>query len=83
MEVEDMSSKSSVQLENNIVVYNVLTDSKGRVPEGNIPLSDEVDAPSLLGAKYDATAEEATDKTMASFTFYFLSKINSKQQQIR
>jgi hypothetical protein len=66
MEVEDMS-KHSAQLINNTVIVAVLTDSKGRVPEGNIPLDIE-DAHSIVGYKYDATAEETTDKTLASFT---------------
>ena len=61
-------SKNSAQLINDIVVTAILNDSKGRVPTGNIPLADDVDALSILGYKYDATAEETEDKTMASFT---------------
>ena len=60
-------NKSSVQLNSGNVVAIVLTDSLGRVPEGNVPLDIE-DAHSIVGYKYDATAEETTDKTLASFT---------------
>jgi hypothetical protein len=60
-------NKSSAQLNLGKIVTMVLTDSKGRVPEGNIPLDIE-DAHSIVGYKYDATAEETTDKTLASFT---------------
>lgn len=61
-------SKNSAQLINDIVVTAVLNDSKGRVPNGNIPLADDVEPLSILGYKYNATAEETTDKTLASFT---------------
>ena len=60
-------SKSSAQLLNGLVVVCVLNDSKGRVPDGNIPLNVE-DPEMILGAKYDSTAEETEEKTMASFT---------------
>ena len=60
-------NKSSAQLNSGKIVTMVLTDSLGRVPEGNIPLDIE-DAHSVVGYKYDATAEETTDKTLASFT---------------
>lgn len=66
MVVEDMS-KSSAQLNTGNVVTMVLTDSLGRVPEGNIPL--EIEFPdSILGYKYDENAEEVEDKTLTSFT---------------
>tara|TARA_A100001515_G_scaffold117742_1_gene99818 strand:- start:139 stop:393 length:255 start_codon:yes stop_codon:yes gene_type:complete len=63
-------NKHSAQLTNGIVVMSVLTDSKGRIPDGNVPLNMETneDAHSIVGYKYDATAEETTDKTLASFT---------------
>jgi|TARA_B100000073_G_C23698101_1_gene559183 hypothetical protein len=69
-------SKHSAQLTNGIVVMAVLTDSKGRVPDGNIPLDIDTfeDAHSIVGSKYDATAEEATEKTLASFTAPSLGK---------
>ena len=63
-------SKHSAQLTNGIVVVAVLTDSKGRIPEGNVPLNIETqeDAHSIVGYKYDSTAEESSEKTLASFT---------------
>lgn len=63
-------SKHSAQLTNGIVVMAVLTDSKGRIPEGNVPLSIETneDAHSIVGYKYDSNAEESNEKTLASFT---------------
>ena len=60
-------SKSSAQLNAGNVVTMVLTDSLGRVPEGNIPLDIEIPE-TILGYKYDENAEETTDKTLASFT---------------
>jgi hypothetical protein len=66
MVVVDMH-KSSAQLNLGKIVTMVLTDSLGRVPEGNIPLN--IDIPeSILGYKYDENAEEAQDKTVSSFT---------------
>tara|TARA_B100001121_G_C18470311_1_gene517596 strand:+ start:78 stop:338 length:261 start_codon:yes stop_codon:yes gene_type:complete len=64
---EEVMNKHSAQLTSGKVVMVVLGDTKGRVPEGNIPLNIE-DPTSILGAKYDETAEETEDKTEASFT---------------
>jgi|TARA_Y100000289_G_scaffold45407_1_gene45407 hypothetical protein len=63
-------SKHSAQLINNKVVMAVLTDSKGRVPPGNIPLDIDSaeDAHGIVGSKYDSTAEAGSEKTLASFT---------------
>lgn len=66
MVVVDMN-KSSAQLNTGNVVTMVLTDSLGRVPEGNIPLEIEVPE-SILGYKYNENAEEVEDKTLISFT---------------
>lgn len=60
-------NKSSAQLNTGNVVTMVLTDSLGRVPEGNIPLQIEVPE-SILGYKYNENAEEVEDKTLISFT---------------
>ena len=60
-------NKSSAQLNTGNVVTMVLTDSLGRVPEGNIPLEIEVPE-SILGYKYNENAEEVEDKTLISFT---------------
>ena len=66
MVVVDMN-KSSAQLNAGNVVTMVLTDSLGRVPEGNISLDIEVPE-TILGYKYDENAEEVLDKTVSSFT---------------
>ena len=55
-------SKSSAQVNSGNVVTGILNDSLGRVPEGNIPLDIE-NAESILGYKYDESAEEVNDKT--------------------
>lgn len=60
-------SKSSAQVNSGNVVTGILNDSLGRVPEGNIPLDIE-NAESILGYKYDESAEEVNDKTLSSFT---------------
>ncbi len=60
-------SKSSAQLNPGKVVTMILTDSLGRVPEGNISLNIEVPE-TILGYKYDENAEEVLDKTVSSFT---------------
>ena len=63
-------SKHSAQLLNDKVVTAVLSDSKGRVPPGNIPLDIDsgLEAHSIVGFKYDSSAEAASEKTLASFT---------------
>lgn len=60
-------NKSSAQLNSGKIVTMVLTDSLGRVPEGNIPLDIEIPE-TILGYKYDENAEEVVDKTVSSFT---------------
>jgi hypothetical protein len=62
-----MSNKSSVQINENNVVIGVLTDSKGNVPTGNIPLANNVDINNILDTKYDSSAETSNDKTAVSF----------------
>jgi hypothetical protein len=60
--------KHSVQINSNNVVEGILTDSLGRIPTGNIPLANGVDAEDVLGTKYDSSAETSVEKTAASFT---------------
>ena len=59
-------SKSSAQLNSANIVNGILTDSLGRVPEGNIELDIEV-PDSILGFKYDETADASDIKTLDSF----------------
>ena len=60
--------KHSVQVNENGVVFGVLTDSLGRVPTGNIPLANDVNHEDIFDTKYDSSAESTDDKTAASFT---------------
>lgn len=60
--------KHSVQINDNNVVFGILTDSNGNVPTGNIPLADDIDFEDILDTKYDSSAESTDDKTAASFT---------------
>ncbi len=60
-------AKFSAQISSGNVVVGVLSDSLGRIPEGNIELNVE-DAHSVMGYKYDSSAEENPVKTSLSFT---------------
>jgi hypothetical protein len=60
-------AKFSAQISSGNVVVGVLSDSLGRIPEGNIELNVE-DPNSIIGYKYDSSAEENPVKTSLSFS---------------
>lgn len=58
--------KHSAQLSSGNIVIGILIDSLGRVPDSLIELN--LDKPdTILGYKYDSSAEESSSKTSASF----------------
>ena len=59
--------KHSVQINENGVVHGILTDSLGRVPQGNIELASGVNHEDIFDTKYDSTAESSEIKTATSF----------------